>query len=158
MKTLTYAEKIMLASGLIKIGDGQFVKPDDTRVQDAVVEFTRQRPQYRPCAENRDAMTEYLVEHGWTLTAQSLCNAYDALVAENALEIQDEIYAVKVISLADAPQAHVSRVDFETGAITDAEPSDGYRAAISRHSRNRAQFHAAVEAEVAAQIKRESKP
>lgn len=158
MKTLTYTEKIMLASGLIKIGDGQYVKPDDTRVQDAVAEFTRQRPRYRPCAENRDAITEKLAESGWTLTAQSLCNAYDALVAENKLELQDEIYAVRIISLADAPQAHVERFNSETGEAIPVSTSDGYRAAVSRHARNRSQFQSAVEAEIAAKITKESKP
>jgi len=155
---LSYTEKAILASGLIKIGDGQFVKPDDTRVQDAVAEFTRQRPRYQPCAKNRDAMTEYLAEHGWMLTAQSLVNAYDALVAENKLELQDEVYAVRIISLAENPQAHVERFNPETGEAIPVVTSDGYTAAISRHSRNRAQFHAAVEAEIAAKIKRESKP
>lgn len=156
MKTLTYTEKIMLASGLIKIGDGQYVKPDDTRVQDAVAAFTQARPRFKPCAANRNAMMEKLAEAGWTLTAQSLCNAYDALVAKNALELQDEVYAVRIISLADAPQAHVERFNPETGETVPVPKANGYFAATSRHSRNRAQFHAAVESEVAAKIKRES--
>jgi len=154
MKTLTYTEKIMLASGLIKINDGQFVKPDDVRVQDAVAAFTQSRPRYRPCAANRDAMTQYLAEHGWTLTAQSLCNAYDSLVAENKLELQDEIYAVRIISLADAPQAHVDRFNPETGEAIPVSTSDGYRAAVSRHARNRAALQAGIEADVAATTKR----
>lgn len=157
MKELTYTEKIILAGGLIKIADGQYVKPDDVRVQDSVAEFTRRKPRYKPCAENRDAMTEYLAEHGWTLTAASLCNAYDALVAVNKLELQDEVFAVRVISLADAPQAHVERFNPESGEAIPVPAANGYFAATSRHSRNRAQFQAAVEAEIAAKIKRKTR-
>jgi len=154
MKSITPVENALLRAGMIRVGDNEWVRPDNVAVQESIAEFTRQRPRYKPTPSNRDAILRVIAAGGWTLTTQSLLNAYDALTAENKLELQDVPIAARIISLADAPQAHVSRVDFESGAITETEPTPAFSSANARHARNRAQIQTERERQVAAKMGR----